>query len=182
MLNIFCLWISSKYKLEHIEKLRDDLAKNFQSPYQLICLTDKPNTKLEGVKFVQATVLSPSAWCKLSLFTARLKELGYTGKSVAFNLKTEVPSNIESLVNSAETFAANDDFSIIVFEIPTYRHLYVNFKSTDVATYSGFKDYVLKTLEFTPASLAQVNQIEPEEVIDMAKKGSKGGKGGGKKC
>lgn len=155
-LNVFCLWVGSKYSIEYVIKLRNMLQRHLTIPYEFICLTDKPylHRDIEGVKFDKAFITIVDSWCKLSLFVPNMENLGYTGKSLFLDLDVVIVSNIDKLVTENDDFTIIKDWrrptynsSVMIFEIGKRNKLYMNFSKSCITKYNGDQDHITEELK-----------------------------------
>ena len=102
MTKFACVWTGSKYPVQYVEHLRDNL------PGELICYTDRDYVP-DGVRAVDVRLLGLSGWwAKMALFNPRYRP---ADRVIYFDLDTVIAGDITPLVNLDVDFGVCANFT-----------------------------------------------------------------------
>lgn len=98
-----------QFKPEHVEILKDSIARNCDAEYQFAVLTDEPTKWFSAGTIVLPLVHDlPGWWSKMELFSPRVREA--LGDTLYFDLDTLICGPVDELVVTPTKFTILRDF------------------------------------------------------------------------
>jgi hypothetical protein len=108
MVAVACVWVGTGYGVEYVQRLRNMVRRHLRLEHRFICLTDKPETHIDGVDFVDIRHHKwPGWWSKMALFDPALRGMS---NCVYFDLDTVIVGDITPLFDCRD-FAICENFT-----------------------------------------------------------------------